>query len=73
MKHLTLSEMEAGLEEIRQSPRDEGVLQMIVRRPESNEREVIEEGRLDVAQGLIGDTWSRSPGSADCPRQAARG
>ena len=60
MKHPTLGEMEAGLAEIRQSPRDVGVLQLIVRRPEANEREVLEEGRLDVAEGLVGDAWSRS-------------
>ena len=59
MKHPTMGEMESGLEEIRQSPRDVGVLELIVRRPEANEREVIEEGRLDVAEGLVGDTGSR--------------
>ena len=58
MKHPTLEEMEAGLAEIRQSPRDTGVLHLIVRRPEVDAREVLEEGRLDVAEGLVGDTWS---------------
>lgn len=58
MKHLSMSELEAGLDAIRQSPRDRGVLQMIVRRPAVNERETIEHGELDVAKGLIGDTWS---------------
>lgn len=58
VKHLSLAELEAGLESIRQSPKDQGVLEMIVRRPAENEREVLLEGRLDPTCGLEGDTWS---------------
>ena len=57
MKHLTMEELEAGLEEIRRSPKDEGVLELIVRRPSVGERESLAQGELDVAQGLVGDTW----------------
>ena len=57
MKHLTMAELEAGLDTIRQSPKDDGILQIIVRRPKENEREVLEEAELDVLDGLIGDTW----------------
>ncbi|MEZ5428892.1 MAG: hypothetical protein R2747_21785 [Pyrinomonadaceae bacterium] len=57
IKHLTRVELEAGLDEIRQSPKDEGVLKLIVCRPGENEREVLEEGRLDLESGLIGDNW----------------
>src|SRR6185436_7075191 len=39
--HKTAVELEAGLESIRQSPRDRGVLQMIVRRPAVGVREVL--------------------------------
>ena len=39
VKHVTASELEAGLEEITRSPKDEGVLEMIVRRPQVGERE----------------------------------
>ncbi len=56
-QHLTFEELEKGLDKIRQSPKDEGVLHLIVRRPEENEREVLEEGELDLAVGLIGDNW----------------
>lgn len=56
-RHLSITEMEACLEHIRQSPRDEGILKMIVRRPQDDERERIDEGELDVSQGLIGDNW----------------
>ena len=71
VKHLTLEQMQAGLEHIRQSPKDAGVLQLIVRRPESEQREVLKEGRLDPADGLVGDNWktrgsrSTSDGSAN--------
>ena len=58
MKHLTTEELEAGLGDIRRSPKDEGVLELIVRRPSVGERESLTEGELDVVQGLVGDTWS---------------
>jgi hypothetical protein len=57
VKHLTMEELEAGLDEIRQSPRDEGVLKLIVRRPNIGEREVLEEGELHPESGLVGDNW----------------
>jgi hypothetical protein len=55
--HLTMAELEAGLDHIRQSPKDEGVLQLIVRRPRVDEREVLEEGELHISEGLVGDSW----------------
>jgi hypothetical protein len=63
VKQLTMAELEAGLDEIRRSPKDEGTLQLIVRRPQSNEREVLEEGQLDLGEGLVGDSW-KSRGSS---------
>jgi hypothetical protein len=56
-RHLTIEELEAGLDEIRRAPRDQGTLQLIVRRPQVNAREVLEEGHLDPVHGLVGDTW----------------
>lgn len=53
-----MEELEAGLGEIRRSPEDEGVLELIVRRPEVGAREVLEEAMLDPAAGLAGDSWS---------------
>lgn len=58
LKQLSMTELEAGLDAIRQSPKDQGVLELIVRRPQSGEREVLQEGRLDPAHGLVGDNWS---------------
>jgi MOSC domain len=60
---LTKVALEAGLDYIRQSPRDQGVLELIVRRPKENEREVLEEGQLDLKEGLVGDNW-RTRGSS---------
>ena len=51
-------DLEAALDAIRAAPRDEGVVELIVRRPAVDEREVVEEAELDVDQGLIGDSWS---------------
>jgi hypothetical protein len=58
-RHLTTIELEAALETIRSSPKDNGVLELIVRRPETGAREVLQEGELDPVAGLVGDSWSR--------------
>ena len=63
---LTLKECEAGLDHIRQSPADGGPLQMIVQRPDVDQREVVAEGTLDVNAGLVGDSWL-SRGSTRTP------
>jgi hypothetical protein len=58
VKPLTLAALEAGLDTIRQSPNDAGVLALIVRRPHIGAREVLAEGELDLVEGLVGDNWS---------------
>ena len=57
IKYLTMAELEAGLDTIRAAPKDEGVLQLIVRRPRIEEREVLQKAELDPVEGLIGDSW----------------
>ena len=52
-----MTELEAGLEFIRQSPKDQGLLRMIVRRPQDDDRESIEQGELSLSDGLVGDNW----------------
>lgn len=59
IRHLTLADMEAGMEHIRQSPTNSGVLEMIVCRPDTDKREVLQDGRLDTVQGLVGDNWKK--------------
>ena len=58
LNHLTMVELQAGLAEIRQSPKDAGVLELIVRRPKTGARERLQEGQLDLVEGLVGDNWS---------------
>ncbi len=70
MTTLTLAELEAGLSAILEAPRDAGVLEMIVRRPEVDAREVLEEGTLDLDEGLVGDNW-KAKGSRKPPGSAA--
>ena len=55
--HPTAAQLEAGLEHVRRSPANSGALLMIVRRPDTEEREVVDEGVLDVGLGLVGDNW----------------
>jgi hypothetical protein len=57
MEHRTTSQLEAGLDEIRKSPNDNGVLQLIVRRPAVGKREIKDAGELSVTEGLVGDSW----------------
>ena len=57
LNHLTMTQLEAALDHIRESPKDNGVLDMIVRRPRVDNREVLDEAQLDVEQGLMGDSW----------------
>lgn len=61
VKHLTMADLEAGLDEIRKSPKDQGVLDLIVSRPEEDAREVMSLADLDVTVGLVGDTWQDRP------------
>jgi hypothetical protein len=58
-KHLTMPELEAGLDDIRRAPKDQGVLELIVRRPAVNDREILEEAELHLTEGLVGDSWKR--------------
>jgi len=61
-KHLTTSELEAGLEEIGRAPKDNGVLELIVCRPVVGQRVLLEVGKLEPAEGLVGDSWRRRYG-----------
>ena len=63
---LTMAELEAGLDEIRRSPADGGVLRLIVRRPRVEAREALDTGELSLTEGLVGDSWMfRRPPNPD--------
>jgi hypothetical protein len=75
VEHLSRERLEAGLGQIRESPRDAGRLVLLVRRPSVGQRDLPAEAVLDQVAGLDGDNWltrgSRSTpdGSADPDRQ----
>jgi hypothetical protein len=50
-------DFEPHLDRIREAPRDVGRLELVVRRPAVDQREVVAEAELDPARGLVGDGW----------------
>lgn len=61
---VTTVELEAQLEWIRGGPPDRGRLELIVRRPAVDAREVLAEGVLDLDAGLVGDNWASKPSTS---------
>ena len=57
----TFVELEKGLASLR-SPKDEGVVTMVVARGEGGRREILEHVRLEPDAGIPGDAWGRRPG-----------
>jgi hypothetical protein len=62
MTHVELALLQRGLPEVRDAPKDAGRVELIARRPEEDEREVLAEAELDPVEGLVGDGW-RARGS----------
>jgi MOSC domain-containing protein YiiM len=65
-QYVSADTLDAGLRRICESPKAEGVLEMIVRRPGVELRETAEEAVLNETLGLVGDNWlergsSRTP------------
>jgi hypothetical protein len=73
--HRATAELQAGLDVVRAAPHDDGTVELIVRRPATGERDLVEAGELTLEGGLAGDNWSargsrHTPdGSAELPRQ----
>ena len=65
MKHVSREQLEAGLAHVQASPKDGGALEMIVRRPHTDEREILEQAGLDRDEGLLGDNWSARGAGVD--------
>ena len=61
MPHLTITELDAGLDHVMRSPQMHGTVELIVVRPGFGERRVLEEADLDVVSGVVGDTWNARP------------
>ena len=62
--HLPLEALESRLDHVRAAPTDAGTLELIARRPAGEERELLGAAQLDLADGLVGDMWSRRPSSS---------
>jgi hypothetical protein len=56
-----LAPQELGIEHVRRSPSDAGPIELIVRRPAVDEREIVDAALLDVSVGLVGDSWTHRP------------
>jgi hypothetical protein len=68
--HVDADRLEAGLEHVIASPSDVGTVELVVRRPAEGEREILDEGVLDLDQGLVGDRWEPHPLGDDDGRLA---
>lgn len=54
---LSFSQLEAGLDQIRQSPKQSGKVELIVCRPDTGVRQTLAQAELDLVVGLVGDNW----------------
>ncbi len=63
IQHLTTEQLHAGLAHIEGAPKDNGTLEMVIRRPAVGEREVLDVGELSVTEGVVGDNWKDRPSS----------
>jgi len=70
VQYLSMAELQAGMEHIRQAPREEGTLKMIVQRPREDKRDLVDQGELSLEEGLVGDSW-KARGSKHTPDGSA--
>jgi MOSC domain-containing protein YiiM len=61
MNHLDTAALQEGLPHIAASPPDDGTVEMIVRRPTVDAREVVVSARVAPGLGLEGDSWGSRP------------
>ena len=67
---LNIEDLLSGWEALEKSPKDVGTVEMLVLRPERDEREEVQEAIFDTNEGMVGDNWlirgssSRPDGSA---------
>jgi len=66
VRHLTATELETAWPELEATPRETGKLEMIVRRPATDERELLAEAELSGEAGLVGDNWSQGKANPLC-------
>jgi MOSC domain-containing protein YiiM len=59
--HRDAEQLAAGLDHVRRSPTDVGVVQMLVVRPAVLERQVLDRAEISATTGVVGDTWDQRP------------
>ena len=66
-RHRSTADLEAALHHIREAPGSTGTIELIVRRPGEDAREVLDVAEINDAEGVAGDTRNQrgSPSSAD--------
>lgn len=71
---VTTKELEAALDWVRESPPEHGRVELAVRRPTVESRQVLAEAELTPDDGLVGDNWRdrRSSSAPDAPPDPER-
>ena len=72
MTYRTAEQLQAGMAGVLDTPKTEGPVRLVVRRPAKGQREILDVGQLDIEQGLVGDDWIRRPGSSGAPSPYAQ-
>ena len=67
VQHLTTEQLDDGLQEVAESPRGVGTVDLIVRRPAVDQREVLDTAELIVGEGLVGDNYLARGGRNGAP------
>jgi MOSC domain-containing protein YiiM len=58
MQDTIANPLDRSLDDLHDAPTDVGTVELIVRRPAVDARELVDEARLDVDLGLVGDRWA---------------
>jgi MOSC domain-containing protein YiiM len=61
MADMKVEELQRVLHHVLGSPRVEGRVEMVVRRPAEGEREVLVQARIEPGHGVVGDRWAAKP------------
>ncbi|MCP3993056.1 MAG: MOSC domain-containing protein [Actinomycetia bacterium] len=57
MGHLSREQLEGGIDHVLASPTEAGTVDLVVSRPDVDQRQVLDEGHLIVGEGLAGDNY----------------
>ncbi len=69
VRHFSMDELDAHLDEVRKAPADGGKLELIASRPNIGERVLPAASSLSTESGLEGDNWSTRGQQQDPPRE----